>query len=239
MSPTVASWRQSAIAALTVWCIRMSSVWTWARPAARRPRFCRGPPERGLDFVQGDLDGDLAGDVGEGLQYGAVERCVGEGVLVLVVPGAVCSALVVECFDGRGLGRSPPRQRLPRRALVGDAPQLVCACLRYNSAWDDAVGDAGEVVKNGDEAQADHVIRLCGRRADAAVAVERQQVGHEHDLVLEVGVEAHACDEEFDELLVDAVGEELLGELQVDTRASLALFLCVISPERDVALAAA
>jgi len=62
------------------------------------------------------------------------------------------------------------------------------------------------------------------RRADAAVLVEGEQVGHQHDLVLEPGVEAHPGEEEIDELLVDAVGEGLLGGLEVDARPIFALF---------------
>eukprot|EP00964_Phaeocystis_antarctica_P062615 scaffold37535_cov41-Phaeocystis_antarctica.AAC.1 len=79
------------------------------------------------------------------------------------------------------------------------------------------------MTRYGTLALAHHVVGLGGCRADAAVLIEGEQVGHQHDLVLEPGVEAHSGKEELDELFVDAVGEDLLGEVEVDAYPILAL----------------
>ena len=148
-------------------------------------------------------------------------------------------ALAAAIVEGMHELVSPLRvQPTPWRALVCDAPQLVRPSLGYHASGDDPIWDGGEVEEQRDEALVDHVLDLRGGGGDASVLVKRQEVGHEDDLLIEVGVETHAVEQEADQLPILALRKQLLGEVEVDARALLALLARVGLPEAHVALAA-
>ncbi len=171
-----------------------------------------------LREVEGHLDARLAVEVAERLRHrGVVGRRL-ERVHVLVVPVALAAQRVERHHL---LLRAPRAQPLARLALVANAAQLRRALLGDHAARHDAQRHARQRREDAEEAVRAHVSHLRRGGVDAAVlGVEREQVGHQDDLVRHaVRLHLHAVQQHRDELAVGAVGEQRLREAEVEARA--------------------
>ena len=171
-----------------------------------------------LGEVEGHVDHGLPVEVRQRQQDGAVVGRRLQAVHVLVAPVALAAELV-ERHDG--LVRATREQAFARLPLVSDAAQLLGALLGYHAPRHCAEWDAGQLAERREEPELLHLGHLACRRVDAAILrVERQEVGHEHDLVRHVlCLHLHPVADHGDELAVGDVGELGRGELEIQARA--------------------
>ena len=105
-----------------------------------------------------------------------------------------------------------------RRAHVADAPRHAAAGARHCAARRRAPWCEGDEGVRPPPTSLHHVVELVGHRVRSHIGVERQQVGHDDDLRLQLCFDLDATGEHAHELPVDAALEHTLEEGQVEVR---------------------